>query len=76
MAVKVAVEILKKMSNMNAAEKLTKKYAGEVDRKQQLKEKSLDHQSLRLLQVFQLHRKSPLMMQLVPPLPRPQLPQI
>ncbi|KAF3852615.1 hypothetical protein F7725_005970 [Dissostichus mawsoni] len=74
MAVKVAVEILKKMSNMYAAEKLTKKYAGA--RKQQLKEKYLNHQSLRLLQVFQLDRKSPLMVQLVPPLPRPQLPQI
>ena len=30
-AVEVAVHILKKMSNMNTAEKLTKKYAGAVD---------------------------------------------
>ncbi|KAK5898979.1 hypothetical protein CesoFtcFv8_008503 [Champsocephalus esox] len=31
MAVEVAVKILKEMSNMKAAEKLTKKYAGAVD---------------------------------------------
>ncbi|KAI9525695.1 hypothetical protein NQZ68_006244 [Dissostichus eleginoides] len=71
-AVNMTLAILRLMKLNNTAED----FAEITRRKQQLKEKSLDHQFLRLLHVLQLDGKSPLMVQLVPPLPRPQLPQI